>query len=164
MNIGFHVSFCINVFIFFHFPAVELLDHIIVLFLDFVKPHTIFHSGWVNLQSHQQCSRVPFSPHPHQLLILVEILMIAILTGVRWYRTMNLICISLIINDIIFHMSVGQLYVFFARNIYSNPLPTFFFNWSIAYLQCLVKFYCTERWLSYTYIYSFLYLFYYGLP
>jgi hypothetical protein len=58
-----------------------------------------FQSGCTTLQFHQQWRNVALSPNPLQHMLSHDVLIFAILTGVKWNLRVVLICISLITKD-----------------------------------------------------------------
>ena len=82
MKIGVHVSFSIM-----GSSGCVPSSRISGLYCSFIPGvlmnlHTVLHIDWINLHSHQQCKRVPFSPQPGLHLLFVNLLM-DILTTVR---------------------------------------------------------------------------------
>ena len=101
MNIGVHISFGINVLVFFGKISKSGITRSYgssIFNFFFIKRHSVFQSGCTHLHSHQQFASVPFFPHAHQHTF-VFLLVTVIPTGVRWYLTVVLTCISLMINN-----------------------------------------------------------------
>jgi hypothetical protein len=68
---------------------------------NFLKNFQVdFQSGCSSLPSHQQWRSVPLFPHPCQLLLSPEFLILAILIEVRWNLRVILICISLMTKGV----------------------------------------------------------------
>ena len=113
MDIGVHVScwLCVLVFLFFlDIYGRSGIGRLCGNF-SFMRNLHIFHSGSTNLHSCQQCTRFPFLSHPLEHLLFVDIVVIAILTGVRWY--LIIVLISLISETLnTFHLPFNYLYIF----------------------------------------------------
>ena len=92
VNVSFQIkSFCLLIYISNNRITVSYGNSIFLLLRN---SHIIFCSSCINVHSHSQCKRVPFSLHLLQHLLFADILMV-ILTGRRWYIIVILICIIL---------------------------------------------------------------------
>ena len=65
-----------NFISFWYIPRNGIADY-------FKNLQAVFHGGWTHLHFYQQCTRVPFSLHPHQYLLFLVFLIRAILIDIR---------------------------------------------------------------------------------
>lgn len=118
--LGLCISLEINDFI-----SVEYIPRIVIagscdnsIFSLLGSLHTIFCNGYINLHSQKEkWTRAPFSTHPLQHLLILEVLIIAILTDMGWYLVLNFAFPWWLVMLSSFYIPVSHshVYVFFGK-------------------------------------------------
>lgn len=98
------------------------------------------HTSCISLHSHQQCESVPFSPDLLQHSWFVGFLLKTLLTGMRWYFLVVLICINNELCWASFHVCWPS--VCFLRNVCLGHPSIFwlgFLFWSCTSCLCILE-------------------------
>ena len=90
-----------------------------------------FQSGCTSLQSYQQWRSVPLFPHPHQHVLLLEFLILAILICIGWNLRVIFICVFMMTKDIEqFFRCLGTIQDSSVENSLFSSV-SYFFSWVI---------------------------------
>ena len=120
MYMGMYMSFLVNVFIFFKYISKSGIARSYGSYIlnFFRNVHTVFHSAYTSLHSHQEFTNFPFSPHPHHLLLFLIFSIRAILIGMKQYLIVVLFHLRFLwwlMMPKTFSCSIGHLYIFFGK-------------------------------------------------
>ena len=101
------------------------------------NPHTIFHSGYINLHSYQQYMRRPFSQHPLKHLLFVDFFFYYYYVHCHWCEVifhwnfdLYFSCLLGMFNIFLFFFFGPSIYLLW-RHVYLNLSPN-------LWLGCLI--------------------------